>query len=224
MYTYLLFDLDGTLTDPKEGITRCVQYALHQLGIEEPDPNRLLAFIGPPLHISFEEYYGFSKEKAAQAVELYRSRFRTKGILENTVLDGAPEMLRDLKAGGYVLALATSKLESFARQILEQFHLDAYFDCITGSEPDNSRSRKAEVIRETARRLAVTDKTQMLMIGDRHHDIDGAKEYGIASMGVRCGYAEPGELERAGADYIVNTIEELHHWLINGGYHGYIDD
>jgi len=217
MYQYILFDLDGTLTDPKEGITRCVQYALKHFGIDEPDPNALTHFIGPPLVQSFREFYGFDEQKAKQAVEKYRERFNTIGIFENGAFEGVHEMLDALKKHGKVVALATSKPEVHALRILEKYQLIAFFDCIVGSELDGTRSEKAEVILEVFRRLKLSPEQQQqaLMVGDRKFDILGAKACGIHSVGVRFGYAEENELEQAGADYIVDTVEALTRFLVS---------
>lgn len=208
--SHILFDLDGTLTDPKEGITRCVQYALKKFGIDEPDLDKLLCFIGPPLVDSFMEYYGFSREKAEQAVVYYRERFRDIGIFENRVLDGADQMLRTLKEKKKVLCLATSKPGIFAERILEKYDLRKYFDVVVGSELDGRRGKKAEVIEEVLARCGLTERRkQAVMVGDRHHDIDGAKACGLLSIGVTFGYAEPGELEQAGSDQIAGSMAEL---------------
>ncbi|MEE0861643.1 MAG: HAD-IA family hydrolase [Lachnospiraceae bacterium] len=210
MKKILLFDLDGTLTDPKEGITKCVQYALKYFGIEE-ELSKLLCFIGPPLVDSFREFYGFDEEKAKLAVEKYRERFKDIGIFENGVYDGIVELLELCKDMGFKIGLATSKPEEFAIRILDKYDLSKYFDEITGSTMDGSRNTKTEVIREAFLRMGITDdvKPHVVMIGDREHDIIGAKNCGIESIGVRFGYAEEGELEAAGADYIVDSVEAL---------------
>lgn len=216
MYTYLLFDLDGTLTDPKEGITRSVQYAFEKIGIIEPDLEKLTRFIGPPLVPAFMEYYDLTQEQAEEALRFYRERFQPIGIFENRVYEGISEMLKDLQQKGYVIALATSKPEVFAEKILEHFNLKSCFQCVVGSELDGRRTKKSEVIEEVFRRLEINERGKALMIGDRHHDIDGAAECGIDAVGVRFGYAQVGELEQAGARYIVDTVEELHQLLIDG--------
>jgi phosphoglycolate phosphatase len=133
MYTYFLFDLDGTLTDPKEGITRCIQYALTKFDIDEPDLDSLTKFIGPPLGPSFSKYYGLSAAQAEDAVRYFRERYKPIGIFENAVYDGVPAMLQDLKAHGRIIALATAKPQVFAEQILDYFGIREYFDCIVGT-------------------------------------------------------------------------------------------
>ena len=206
---YLLFDLDGTLTDPQEGITNSVAYALRQYGIIE-DPKNLIRFIGPPLHVSFHDWYGFDEDKAFEAVAHYRVYFGDKGIFENAVFDGIPEMLRDLRAAGFTLVLATSKPEVYAKQILEHFDLTKYFHHICGATMDASRSRKADVITYALETAGITDKAQAVMVGDRHHDIEGGIENGLETVGVLFGYGSREELNKAGAHHIVSTVSELH--------------
>ena len=213
-YKYILFDLDGTLTDPKLGITKSVAYALKSYGIQVDDLDSLLKFIGPPLKDSFVKYYGFSEEQGAEAVEKYREYFKPYGIYENKVYDGVENMLAELVKCGKKVILATSKPTVFANMILEYFHLDKYFTCAVGSELDGSRVKKGEVITEALRQAGVTDKSLAVMIGDREHDILGAKENGIDSIGVLYGYGDRAEHEAAGAGMIVESIEELLQYLI----------
>lgn len=217
MYQYLLFDLDGTLTNPKEGITKCVQYALRSFGIEEPDLDKLEPFIGPPLLDSFMEYYNMTPEQARTALEKYRERFRDIGIFENEVFTGVPEMLEILQKKGKKLVIASSKPEEYVLRILEKYGIRAFFHEVVGASMDEKRSAKADVIEEAFRRLQITEekKAQVLMIGDRKHDVEGAKACGIRCLGVYVGFAKPGELEQAGADYIVHTVEEMSQFLQN---------
>lgn len=224
MYEYILFDLDGTLTDPKPGITGCVQYALHKMGIEEPDADKLTPFIGPPLLDSFHEFYGFNEEQGWQATEYYRERFRVTGWCENEVYPGMERLLADLKDSGKKLAVASSKPQEFVEQILVHFGLRPYFDVVVGSEMDGTRTKKEDVVEEALRQLLpgqlfyeIMDREfpnaliydTIAMVGDRKFDIVGAKAYHIAGIGVAYGYAAPGELEKAGADVIAETVEEL---------------
>lgn len=219
MFKYCLFDLDGTLTDSQEGITKSVQYALKAFGIDEPDLTKLSVFLGPPLQKSFMEFYGFSKEDAEKAVGLYRERFAPIGIFENRVYPGIPEMLEYLKEKGMHLAVASSKPEYYVRQILDHFDIEKYFDVIVGSEMDGRRSQKEEVIEEALKQLNVLTipvekrKKSCAMIGDRKFDIQGAKAHSLTGVGVRYGYAAEGELEEEGADYIAETVEELTGYL-----------
>ena len=215
MFDTILFDLDGTLTDPKIGITKCAQYALKSFGIDEPDLDRLEGFIGPPLQQSFMEYYGFDSEKANAAIAKYRERFSTVGLFENNVFPGIIDLLAYLKRSGKTLAVATSKPEVFMHQILEKYGLASFFDLAIGSEIDGARVDKAEVIEEVLKRLDLngTDRAKVVMVGDRKFDIIGAKACGIRAIGVRYGYAVENELESAGADYIFSTVDELKDFL-----------
>lgn len=215
MISHLLFDLDGTLTNPKEGITKCVQYALHAFGIEEPDLEKLVPFIGPPLRQSFMEFYGFSEEDAIKAVDSYRERFSTIGLFENFPYPGIAAMLQKLQAQGKILAVASSKPTVFVHQILEKFELAQYFTVIEGSNMDGSRVDKKEVIAEVLQQLGNPPADQLLMIGDRKFDVIGAREIGFACVGVRFGFAAPGELEDSGAIYVAETVQELQEYLLS---------
>lgn len=221
MFEYILFDLDGTLTDPKLGITSSVQYALRALGIEEPSLDRLEPFIGPPLADSFRDFYGLNEEQIVTAVTKYRERFNDKGIYENEIYPGIAAMLAALKAGGKKLAIASSKPTQFVERILDYFEIRFYFDVIVGSNMDGTRSKKEEVVEEALRQLVPPDmtpaqkKAAVAMAGDRRFDIEGAKEHGITSVGVSFGYAPEGELEQAGADFIVDTVDALSE-VLNG--------
>lgn len=212
MYDIILFDLDGTLTDPGLGITNAVMHALKRYGLAIPPREELYSFIGPPLWEMFQEYCHFSKEEAEQAVEYYREYYRETGIFENRVYDGIRELLIQLQEAGKSIYLATSKPEVFARRILEHFDLAKYFTVITGCELDGHRVKKAEVIEYALEQGKVTDFTKAVMIGDREHDIFGAKQVGIDSIGVLFGYGSEEELKKAGADYIApdpKTIGEI---------------
>ncbi len=210
MYRYILFDLDGTLTDPKEGITRCVQYALQYFGIEA-DTEDLVDFIGPPLLESFQKYYHLDDEQGHMALKKYRERFSDIGIFENGVYLGIQKLLAALKNQGRKIALATSKPGVYAERILERYELLPYFDVVVGSELDGRRTDKGEVITEALKQLQIQNeqKQEVLMIGDRLHDMVGAGKNQIDKLGVYYGYAHDGELEEAGADYVVHTVEEL---------------
>lgn len=205
-YQYLLFDLDGTITDPKVGITTCVQYALEHFGIHEPDNDKLEPFIGPPLQDSFEQFYHMDAETAKQAVAKYRERFQTVGLYENEIYDGMVDLLKTLKEGGCRLAVASSKPTVFVKKILE------HFDVVVGSELDGSRAKKEEVVQEALRQLdpkGQVSSGQMVMIGDRCFDVQGAKAHHLDSIGVAYGYAAEGELQQAGATFVVDTVQQL---------------
>ena len=208
-YQYLLFDLDGTLTDPALGITNSVMYALKKFGITPPEREALYSFIGPPLIDSFMEYYALSAEDAKTAVAYYREYFRETGLLENVKYDGVDEMLSRLKAAGKTLLVATSKPEVFARRILDHFGLTQYFDFIAGALMDETRTRKHEVIAFALDSFPIPDKSRAIMIGDRKHDILGAKHEGIASLGVLYGFGSRSEHEEHCADYIAADVNEL---------------
>lgn len=215
MFDYILFDLDGTLTDPKLGITRSVQYALRALGIEEPSLDKLEPFIGPPLADSFREFYGLEEKQVVTAVAKYRERFSDQGIYENEIYPGTVRMLASLRAGGKKLAIASSKPTPFVERILDHFEIRAYFDYIIGSNMNGTRGKKEEVVEEALRQMLpagmtpAEKKAGVAMVGDRRFDIEGAREHGITSVGVSFGYAPEGELEQAGADHIVDTVEAL---------------
>ncbi len=207
-YKYIFFDLDGTLTDPQEGITNCVRYALDYFGIHETDYSKLMRFIGPPLVYSFHEYYGFDEEKSLLAVEKYRERFSKVGLFENKVYDGVYDMLQKLADSAHVLVLATSKPKVYADRIMAKYRLRPYFKFISGSELDGTRNDKNEVIEYAIEKLGCA-RESVIMVGDRKHDIIGAKKCNVASCGVRFGYAEEGELEEAGADVIAEDMDDL---------------
>lgn len=209
MYKYVLFDLDGTLTNSELGITTCVQHALRKFGIEVEDRTVLRPFIGPPLGESFQVYYGLSKEESEQAIKYYRERFSVKGLYENEVYEGAEKMLQSLKDSGKKLIVATSKPEKFTMIILEHFDLLKFFDFVAGATMDGSRGEKADVIRYALEKYGIEDKAEVIMIGDRKFDILGAKENGLKSIGVLYGFGDREELTEAGADYIVEKAEDI---------------
>nr|WP_295684979.1 HAD family hydrolase [uncultured Lachnoclostridium sp.] len=207
-YDYILFDLDGTLTDPKLGITKSIAYSLKFFDIEIENLDSLCKYIGPPLVDSFMDF-GFSKEKALEAVDKYREYFKDYGIYENEVYEGVAQLLSKLKERKKKIMLATSKPEVFAKQILEHFGLLQYFDFVGGSELNGDRAEKSEVIQYVLKEGKVTDRTKAVMIGDRKYDILGAKEVGIDSIGVLNGYGNQEELIAAGADAIVSSVCDL---------------
>ena len=193
-YNTVLFDLDGTLTDPALGITNSVAHALRKWGKDVPERSELYKFIGPPLVDSFMKYYGFTREEAEKSVEYYREHFATKGLFENSVYDGVRDMLEKLKARGKRLVVATSKPEVYSKRILEHFCLDTYFDFLAGATLDSSRVKKADVIGYALDICGICDVSDVIMIGDREHDIIGAKENGLKSIGVLYGYGDENEL------------------------------
>lgn len=219
MFSCILFDLDGTISDPKQGICGCVQYALRSFGIEEPELDRLEPFIGPPLAESFMKYYNFTAEQAQEAVEKYRERFSVTGKYENVLYPGMGALLHDLKASGATLAIASSKPTVYVEDILVHFGIREYFDIVVGSELDGRRVHKEEVVAEVLSQLAArgeSDPDKMVMIGDRSFDVEGAKAIGAHCIAVSYGYAQPGELENAGAEIIVRDVEGLRSVLLGG--------
>lgn len=212
MYNVILFDLDGTLTDPGLGITNSVAYALKHYGIEVEDRKSLYPFIGPPLNDSFMKYYGFSPEKAMEAIFVYREYFRDKGLYENEVYEGVRELLSKIKSSGRKIVLATSKPEEFAVRILEHFDLIKYFDVVAGASMDEKRNKKGDVIAYAMEKGNFT-REGTVMVGDREHDIFGAKENGLDSIGVLYGYGDRDELEKAGADFIAESVEDIYTFL-----------
>ena len=215
-YKYILFDLDGTLTDPGLGITNSVIYSLKKLGIEETDKEKLYKFIGPPLFESYMKYYGFDKDTADKAVELYREYFKVTGLYENEVYEGIHDMLDSIRECGIKTLVATSKPEIFAIEILKHFNLYDKFDFVAGATLDGKRMKKADVIKYACDSFGIVDYSHCLMVGDREHDVIGAKEVGITCCGVTYGYGSYDELKNSGARYIVNTPKEILEIKIRG--------
>lgn len=208
-YRYCLFDLDGTLTDPGIGITDSVMYALKKFDIDVKDRSELYPFIGPPLDYSFKTYFGFTDEQAVLAIKYYREFFSTKGLYENEVYEGIPGMLEELKKRGVTVALATSKPYEFSVEILRHFGLSGYFDHVGAATMDGRISKKEDVISNLLGQLNYEDKASVLMVGDRYHDIEGAKANGLHSAGVLWGYGTEEELKKAGAEYLFARPEDI---------------
>ena len=208
MFDFILFDLDGTLTDPKVGITTCVQHALKHFGIEEPDNDKLTPFIGPPLLDSFAKYYGMGEADCQRALHEYRVYFRERGMFENALYPQTVWLLQQLCAAGKHLVLATSKPEEFAEQILAHFDLRQYFDCVAGASMDETRSKKSDVIAYALQKTGITAQSAV-MVGDRLHDVEGAAKHGLPSVGVLWGYGDEEELRRAGANRIARDMKQL---------------
>ncbi|HDX9579585.1 TPA: HAD family hydrolase [Bacillus pseudomycoides] len=209
MYTTFLFDLDGTLTDPKEGIVNSVKYALRKMGIDEQNDEQLLSFIGPPIQHSFASMYGMNEKQVIGAVTYYREYFKTTGMFENHVYEHIPSVLQELKSAGKRLFVATSKPTIFAKQILEHFQMAHYFEAIVGSNLDGTRIAKADIIQHILHTYHDLEKEHVVMIGDREHDIIGATQVGIDSIGVMYGYGSKEELMAAGATHIVKDVENI---------------
>ena len=217
MYRYVLFDLDGTLTDSREGICKSVQYALVKVGRPAPELKELECFIGPPLKTSFREFYNIVGEEAERAVAFYRERYSDVGKYENMPYEGIADMLRAVRDAGYILAVASSKPELYVEDILKHFNLYDYFHHVVGSDMEGKRGEKEDVIEEVFRRMDLDEikrKEQAIMVGDRHFDINGAKHFGLDSVGVTYGFAKDNELVEAGATYVVDTVKELQELLL----------
>ncbi len=206
---YLLFDLDGTLTDPGEGITNSVMYALDKFGITIKDRRELYPYIGPPLTDSFMRYHGLSPAQAEEALAHYRTYFGDRGMFENVPYDGIAALLESLQRKGYTLLIATSKPEEFTIQILQHFSLDKYFAFVAGNTLDESRPTKASVIAYLRERYPEICAKNAVMIGDRKYDIEGARQNSLPSIGVLYGYGSHEELETAGATAIAADLAEL---------------
>lgn len=209
-YSWIFFDLDGTLTQSGPGIMNSVKYALRKMGKTELPEETLRRFIGPPLSDSFVRFCGCTPEEAKQGIVFYREYYTSGGMFENELYSGVEDMLRALKDAGLRLAIATSKPEFLSVQIVAHFHLDQYFEAVCGATADEKRVKKSDVIAYTLETLGITQeqKASVLMVGDREHDILGAKENGLDSMGVLYGYGSREELCEAGADHIVGTASE----------------
>ncbi|MGN0399125.1 MAG: HAD-IA family hydrolase [Blautia sp.] len=210
MYQALLFDLDGTLTASGEGITKSVRYALEKLGRKAPSLEELEVFVGPPLLGQFMAYCGMSEDEANLGVKYYRERYNSIGLYENQPYDGVKELLEQLKAKGFQLGVASSKPEHMVREILQHFHMADYFQVIRGSIPERLKMTKAEVVEEALKDLGYENRREeAVMIGDRKYDVEGAVTADLACIGVTYGYGTFEELKEAGADHIVQSVEEL---------------
>ena len=210
MYNYIFFDLDGTLTDPGEGITNSVAHALRRFGIEPPPRQELYSFIGPPLKDSFAKYYGMNEDECTLAVKYYREYYADRGIFENELYEGVPALLSSIRERGKSIVLATSKPDVFAEKILEHFGLIKYFDFVAGAAMDETRTKKDEVIAYALEKCRLAGKqNEILMVGDRKHDVLGAAAHGIDALGVTFGYGSRDELTAASAKYLADTPDEI---------------
>ena len=213
-YKNILFDLDGTITDSKPGIVKGVQYALRCFGIDEPDLDKLTSFVGPPLYKSFMNYLDCSEEEAKEAVECYREYYAETGLYENALYDGIDALLYQLKERGYRLVLASSKPRIYVKRVLSHFRVMRYFDIVEGSELDGTNTDKAELLAHMLEKWNLKAE-ECVMVGDRKHDILGAKANGMDSIAVGYGYGAEDELSKAGPTYFFSTIEELKNFFLN---------
>ncbi len=205
----VIFDLDGTLTDSGLGITNSVAYVMRRYGLEVLERKELERFVGPPLIKSFQEFLGFTREKAVEAIGVYREYFAEKGIFENKVYPGVADMLERLKKAKRTLVVATSKPEPFARRIAEHFGLSQYIDFLGGALMDETRTSKADVIAYSLKTLGATDASRAVMVGDRYLDMEGARANGMKSVAVLYGYGSKEELASAGPDFFAETPDDV---------------
>ena len=211
---YIIFDFDGTIYNSGPGVMKASRYALESFGIEVKNLNDLRGFNGPPLWDSFMKFYGFSREKADEAIKKYREYYNVLGLHDGEVYPGIPELLRDLHAVGKTLVLATSKAQQYFPELLIDLGLDGYFDIIAGATSDGSRSTKEQVLKYALEQIEISDMTQAVMVGDRKFDIIGAKTFGIQSVGVLYGYGDREEFETENADYIADGVKDLRKLLL----------
>ena len=209
-YQTILFDLDGTLTDSAPGILNSVRHACHKMQLAVPDEATLRRFLGPPLPPSFREYLHLNEADTARAVAAFREYYPERGIFENEVYPGIPALLADLKKDGKTVVMATSKPEAFARQIMEHFSLEGYFDAICGATMDETRTDKGEVIAYALQTAGITPRQGVVMVGDREHDVKGAARNGLPCIGAVYGYGSAEELKAAGAVALAHTVTDLH--------------
>lgn len=214
MLKYVLFDLDGTLTDSGLGITKAAQYALADQGINEPDISKLGFFVGPPLNLTFMEHYGMDEEHMRQAVRKFREYYNPTGVFENEIYDGIQDMLKACHGAGQKLAIASSKPQVLVHKVLQYFDIESYFTVIVGSELDGRRTDKKEVVEE-ALRLLMANADETAMVGDRCYDISGALDHDLHAIGVTYGYGSYLELKNAGADVVFDTVGQLKHYLLS---------
>ena len=213
-YQTILFDLDGTLTDPGLGITNSIQYAMEQIGMEKPPREELYQFIGPPLLEEFQKVYGVDRAVSEEMLRHFRVYFEEKGLYENQLYEGVLDMLSRLKESACQLVLATSKPEPFADMILHHFGMRPFFSTVAGSTLDETRTDKAAVIAYALDKAGITDRSRCIMVGDREHDVFGARANGLPSLGVLYGYGSRQELQKAGALFFAETVKEIPELLL----------
>lgn len=212
--TTVLFDLDGTLVDTEEGVARSLRYAMDKLGMEPPDADTIRRFIGPLVPDSFQREYGFSEERAKNADSIFRERYETIGLFECRLFPGVEDALKALKEKGWRISVASSKEEEPCRQILEKFHVAQYFDLICGARLKEDIGTKIEVLRDAMKRLGISDKEEVVLVGDSRYDARGAQELGIGCIGVSYGFEEDfGEMRKAGVTEIFDTLDEVVKYL-----------
>ncbi len=211
----LLFDLDGTVIDSGEGVKNSVLHALSTLGYPLLEKSEMDPFLGPPLVYSFHHFAGVPEEECAEAVRLYREYYQKNGgMFQYTLYEGMPDLLRELRAAGYKTAIATSKPQPYAVELMHHAGIFDALDHIVGADLDEkTRAKKSEVIEAVLEEAGIA-KSETLMIGDRKYDVLGAKEVGVESVGITFGYGDFAELTEAGADHVFNTVSELRAFLL----------
>ncbi|OZV23889.1 phosphoglycolate phosphatase [Streptococcus sobrinus] len=214
-YQTIIFDLDGTLTDSQTGIINSLTYAFKQMGLPLPAQSQLKKFIGPPLSQSFQDFCGLNDIETQKTISYYRQYFADKGWKENQLLPGARELLAKLKQAGKTLLVASSKPEVFVKQILDHFEIDSYFTVIAGASLDDSRSQKSAVIAHALKTAKIEELKGCVMVGDRQHDVEGAKVQGLPTIGLLLGFGSRQELEESGAIAIAENFQDLEEILLN---------
>jgi phosphoglycolate phosphatase len=212
-YKHIIFDLDGTLSDSREGIINSYQYACEKLGISNPGKEKLMSLIGPPLQKAFEDHFGLKGESIQEAVKVFREYYSSKGLYENTLYDNMKELVRDLAKAGSFLYVATSKYDVFARQVMKYFQIDTFFKDIAGADYEGNAT-KIDLITELLRRNGINDPDSVVMVGDTRYDILAAAELEIDSIGVTYGFSTEKQIEDLNPDYIAHQVSELRKFLL----------
>lgn len=212
-YEIIIFDLDGTLSDSGEGITKSVQYALKKFNIIEEDLQNLKHFVGPPLKAEFIKTYHLTEEQGADAVRFYRERYIPTGIYETNLYEGVRELLDRLKADEKIIAMATSKPQPLAEEVLKFLEIENYFDFVMGADMIGGKQSKEDVLSALLEVLPIKDKSQMIMVGDTNFDVLGAEAVGISCIGVAYGYGDKKEMSECGAVAVVDTALELLNYI-----------
>lgn len=206
---FVLFDLDGTITDSSEGIINSIQYALNKMRLHENDKEKLRSYVGPSLKQTFLSNYFPNGDQYKDAIKHYRVYYAEKGIYENKLYDGIIDVLEDIKSQGGKIALSTAKPTYFAKIILNHFNINNYFDVVVGSHLGGTRTCKKEIIFETLDQLGLPNSDEIFMIGDREYDIIGGKHHNLKTIGVRYGYGPEGELEAVTPTHIISHPSEI---------------
>lgn len=204
-YDFVIFDFDGTVVDTGEGILKSLQYSFEQMGREIPDMSDLKKFIGPPIHYSYTHFYGVSEDEVGEYIKKYRERYKIKGIYESVLYCGMKELLCELRSRGVKLGIASSKPEHLIYSVADYLGVTDMFDAIVGVKLDDSNhSTKTGLVLEAMKKLGATDKSKVLMVGDRCFDIDGATGAGVDSCGALWGYGNEEEFRAHNATYIIS--------------------